>query len=220
MESTHTGHDRIPDPAAPAATAPFEARERGGPQVVLVDEPFTLNELQALRLRGSLREVLPGAYIAALHPENPVTRAQVAAAVAGEQLLPGRALCKGTAAWVYGCAPMPRELDIVVPRYHRPCAPTARMLLRLSEGVLDEEQICTVGGVAVTSPLRTAMDIAFNLEWRESLPVLAAIDASPRLRCGYRQMLDSITEQVRRPGRRRALGAVTRLMDATLPAAA
>ncbi|MBV1778405.1 hypothetical protein KRR55_04655 [Paeniglutamicibacter sp. ABSL32-1] len=210
-DSGHRPTERTPRPPAPG---------RGGPQVILVDEPFTLNELQALRLRGSLREMLPGAYVSVLHPDNSATRARVAAAVAGEQLASGRALCKVTAAWVYGCAPMPRELDIVVPRYHRPCAPTSRMILRLSEGTLDEEQICTVGGVAVTSPLRTAMDIAFNSELRESLPVLAAINSSARLRCGYPQMLEQISTQVRRPGRRRALGAITRLMDREQPAAA
>lgn len=205
------------EPAEPQLLHPAPAR--GAPQVILVDAPFTLNELQALRLRGSLREMLPGAYVSAAHPDNPVTRARVAAAVAGEQLVPGRALCKCTAAWVYGCAPMPRELDIVVPRYHRPCAPTPRMVLRLSEGTMDEDQICTVGGIAVTSPLRTAMDIAFNSELRESLPVLAAINDSARLRCGYREMFEQINAQVRRPGRRRALGAITRLMDTELPAA-
>lgn len=202
-----------PTPRTPAAV-------RGRPQVILIDEPFTLNELQALRLRGSLREMLPGAYVSAAHPDNSATRARVAAAVAGEQLAGGRALCKCTAAWVYGCAPMPRELDIVVPRYHRPCAPTSRMILRLSEGTLDEDQICTVGGIAVTAPLRTAMDVAFNSELRESLPVLAAINASARLRCGYPQMLEQINAQVRRPGRRRALAAITRLMGQPLSAAA
>lgn len=216
--------DTIPDPAG--GFAPRQAwREPPAPahpaaQVIQVNDPFTLNELQALRLRGSLREMLPGAYISAAYPESPVTRAQVAAAVAGEQYLPGRALCKRTAAWIYGCSAMPRELDIVVPRYHRPCAPGSGMVLKLSEGILDEDQICTVGGIAVTSPLRTAMDIAFNLELSDSMPVLAAINASPRLRCDYAQMLAAITAQVRRPGRRRALGAVTRLMPAGHPAAA
>lgn len=219
MESTSPRTD--PDPGGlPPEARTLHPAPAGAPQVILVDAPFTLNELQALRLRGSLREVLPGAYVPALHPENSATRARVAAVVAGEQLVPGRALCKFTAAWIFGCAPMPRELDIVVPRYHRPCAPTARMVLRLSEGVLDEDQVCTVGGIAVTSPLRTAMDIAFNAELRESLPVLAAINASARLRCDYRQMLGQVTAQVRRPGRRRALGAMARLMERELPAAA
>ena len=189
-------------------------------RVVLVGSPFSRNELQALRLHGSLREVLPGAYVSAEHPQTPSIRARVAAAVAGEQYVPGRALCKCTAAWVYGCAPMPHELDILVPRYHRPCAPTSGMLLRLSEGIMDEDQVCSIGGITVTSPLRTAMDIAFNCELIDSMPVLASINASPRLRCGYRRMLDSIESQVRRPGRRRALLAISRLMDTGLPACA
>ncbi|GAA5226867.1 type IV toxin-antitoxin system AbiEi family antitoxin [Paeniglutamicibacter antarcticus] len=196
-------------------TAPSSARAltQPVPRVVLVDSPFSRNELQALRLRGSLREVLPGAYVSAEHPHSPATRARVAAAVAGEQFIPGRALCKCTAAWVYGCAPMPNELDILVPRYHRPCAPNSGMVLRLSEGIMDEDQICTIGGISVTSPLRTAMDISFNSDLIDSMPVLAAINAAPRLRCNYRQMLESIETQVRRPGRRRALLAMTRLMD-------
>ncbi|KAA0976403.1 hypothetical protein FQ154_11070 [Paeniglutamicibacter gangotriensis] len=188
--------------------------------VLQVGDPFTRNELAAMRLRGSVREVLPGAYVPAGQPDAPWIRAHVAAAVAGKQYVPGRALCKGTAAWIYGCAPMPTKLDIVLPRYHRPCAPRAGMVLRLSEGVIDDEQICTVGGIAVTAPLRTAMDIAFNLEIIDSMPVLAAINATGRLRCNYTQMFESITGQVRRPGRRRALMALSRLMETPLPAAA
>jgi hypothetical protein len=188
----------------------------GVPPVILVGGAFTLNELQALRLRGALREVLPGAYVSTVYPDVPLTRAQVAACVAGKQLVPSRALCKGTAAWILGCAPMPREIDIMVPRYHRPCAPTAGMVLRLSEGPLDDEQICLYGNVPVTSPLRTAMDVAFNSELRESLPILAAINASAHLRCDYGQMFITIAQQARRPGRRRALLAITKLMSAEL----
>ncbi|MFJ6416112.1 type IV toxin-antitoxin system AbiEi family antitoxin [Paeniglutamicibacter sp. NPDC091659] len=181
--------------------------------ISLVGEPFTLNELQAMRLRGVLREVLPGAYVPSAISDTPSARAQVAAVVAAEYLGLQSALCRRTAAWVYGCAPMPGELEVVVPRYHRPCPPTARMMLRMSEGVVDEEQICSLGGVNVTSPLRTAMDVAFNSELEQAFAILRSLHGEPRLRCGYPRMLEQVESSVRRPGRLRALAIIRRLME-------
>ncbi|MFF5790912.1 type IV toxin-antitoxin system AbiEi family antitoxin [Paeniglutamicibacter sp. NPDC012692] len=194
-------------------TAPQPGHRSLAPHISLVDEPFTLNELQAMRLRGVLREVLPGAYVPSAVSDTPSTRAQVAAVVAAEYLGQQSALCRRTAAWVYGCAPMPGELEVVVPRYHRPCPPTARMMLRMSEGIVDEEQICTLGGVNVTSPLRTAMDVAFNSELEQAFAILRSMHGESRLRCGYPRMLDQVESSVRRPGRLRALAIIRRLME-------
>lgn len=187
--------------------------------MVLVDEPFTLNELQAMRLRGVLREVLPGAYVSSAIVDTPVTRARVAARVAGDYLGAQSALCRRTAAWIYGCAPMPGEIEIVVPRYHRPCPPTARMMLRMSEGVIDEEQICTLGGINVTAPLRTALDVAFNSELVLACEILRSFNASPRLHCQYARMLEQVEASVRRPGRLRALALIRRLAEEVPPEA-
>lgn len=196
-----------------ADTAPQPGPTSWASNISLVDEPFTLNELQAMRLRGVLREVLPGAYVTSAISDTPSTRAQVAAVVAAEYLGRHSALCRRTAAWVYGCASMPGELELVVPRYHRPCPPTARMTLRMSEGIVDEEQICTLGGVNVTSPLRTAMDVAFNSELEQAFAILRSIHGAPRLRCGYPRMLEQVESSVRRPGRLRALAIIRRLME-------
>lgn len=214
-----TGTEAGPPPAVRLGGRPSTALELTR-QLVLVDEPFTLNELQAMRLRGVLREVLPGAYVSTAIQDTSSTRAKVAAGVAGEYLGTGSALCRRTAAWVYGCAPMPGEIEIVVPRYHRPCPPTARMMLRMSEGVIDEEQICTLGGVNVTSPLRTAMDVAFNSELTLAVGILRAINGSPRLGCGYQKMLERVEASVRKPGRLRALALIRRLLEEEPPDAA
>ena len=218
MDSTPTS-DR-PGTTAPGTGAPAAPPRPLAEQISLVDEPFTLNELQAMRLRGVLREVLPGAYVPATVNDTPSARAQVASVVAAEHLGMQSALCRRTAAWVYGCAPMPGELELVVPRYHRPCPPTARMMLRLSEGIVDEDQICTLGGVNVTSPLRTAMDVAFNSELEQAFAILRSIQGSPRLRCGYPRMLEQVESSVRRPGRLRALAIIRRLMEEAREAAA
>lgn len=184
--------------------------------IVIVNEPFTLNELQALRLRGLLREVLPGAYLPDFIPDAGAIRAKVAAGVAGNYLNDQSALCKRTAAWVYGCAPIPTELEIVVPRYHRPCPPTKRMILRMSEGPTGEEHIHLLGGVKVTTPLRTALDIAFGAELEQAAQILVAIDASVRLACSFMMMEHQIELATRRPGRIRALALVRRLIEEKL----
>lgn len=181
--------------------------------IVIVNEPFTLNELQALRLRGLLREVLPGAYLPEFIPDAGAIRAKVAAGVAGSYLNEQSALCKRTAAWVYGCAPIPTELEIVVPRYHRPCPPTKRMILRMSEGPTGEEHIHRVGGVKVTTPLRTALDIAFGAELEQAAQILAAIDSAVYLGCSFATVEHHIELATRRPGRIRALTLVRRLSE-------
>ncbi|PQZ93790.1 hypothetical protein CQ018_09070 [Arthrobacter sp. MYb227] len=180
--------------------------------LVIVGEPFTRNELQALRLRGLLREVLPGAYLPGSIADEGATRAKVAAGVAGSYLNEDSALCKRTAAWIYGCAPSPTEIEIVVPRYHRPCPPTSRMILRMSEGPTGEEHISRLGGVKVTSPLRTALDIAFSSQLEQAAQILEAIDASAKLNCSFTKIEHQIALAARRPGRIRALALVRRLI--------
>lgn len=195
----------------PSTQAPSQERSIAE-QLVLVNEPFTLNELHALKLRGLLREVLPGAYLPTMVPDAGATRAKVAAGVAGSYLNERSALCKQTAAWIYGCAPIPKEIEIVVPRYHRPCPPTARMILRMSEGPTEEEHITELGGIRVTSPLRTALDIAFGAHHAHTAQILRAIDASVRLDCNFARMEHYIELASRRPGRIRALALLRQLI--------
>lgn len=153
------------------ATDPFttaQARKLG----------YSDKELSRLVGRRVLRRLFIGVYIrcdAALTDEARLAAAQL---VMG----PDEVLCDRTAAWVWGVDTFGfAELDVTPPlesytlRHHRAtdrsgCDGGSRDLL--------PEDWCVVQGVRVTTPLRTALDLACALPRRDAL---AAMDALARL---------------------------------------
>lgn len=149
--------------------------------------PFTARQARALGWRSdelttAVRErrlVRPftGVYLRADARLDQLTRAQAAALV----ISPHAVLCDRTAAWIFGVDVFRyAELDVVPPletcvlRGHRAtdrpeCSGGARDL-RPSDWVL-------IGGVRVTTPLRTALDLGCKLSRRDAL---AAMDALMR----------------------------------------
>jgi hypothetical protein len=134
------------------------------------------------RLRKALasREVIRpirGAYVRADVELTQIVRAQVAALVLG----PSSVLCDRTAAWVHGVDCMAyAELDAAPPlescvlRGHEP---TERPEVVGRTRDLKDDDIVEVGGVRVTSPLRTAADLLCLLPRHQAL---AAADALMR----------------------------------------
>ena len=122
--------------------------------------------------------VIRGAYLRADIELDQLSRAQVAALVLG----PTAVLCDRTAAWVWGvdCYGY-AELD-GLPRLEscvlRGQEPTERQEVLGRTRDLRDEDIVTVGGVRITSPLRTTADLLCLLARREAL---AAADAMMRL---------------------------------------
>lgn len=153
----------------------------------LPDHPFTTAQAHAwglsgedLRLRvkdGRLRRVFTGVYVRSDLEATTVLRAQAARLVMSEHSV----LCDRTAAWLHGVDVyryaeldgVP-QLDSFVLRGHRPtdradCHGRTRDLLA--------EDWTWVGGVRVTTPLRTAVDLACSMSRRDAL---AALDAFAR----------------------------------------
>lgn len=148
------------------------------------ETPFTWSQAQALGIpRRTLddavrcrvvRRVTRGVYLRADVPDT--TEVRVAAVALA--LNPFTVVCDRTAAWVYGIEVMDyRELDLLPPletcalrghsRTGRPeCTGRQRDLL--------PEDICWLGGVPVTTPLRTCMDLACTLSRRRALAVMDA----------------------------------------------
>jgi hypothetical protein len=120
-------------------------------------------------MRGNLhRADLPDSY-------------QHRAAVAGLALPPGAALCRTTAAWLFGIECIPPwqhpqipDVDCVVPAGH---PGVTRPGLRCYHADLGPDDVTTVSGLLVTTPARTAIDVA-----RYSIPGvgLGALDAMAR----------------------------------------
>lgn len=150
-------------------------------------EPFTTatavargydrKTLSRMVKQGALQRPFIGVYVDAAVPDTPGTRALAARLV----MSPDMVLCDRTAAWLWGVdtfsyaeldGPMP--LETYSPRGRRA---TDRRGCAGGSRDLRPEDWCTVEGVRVTTPLRTALDLACNLHSRDAL---AAMDALAR----------------------------------------
>jgi len=131
---------------------------------VLHSGDLPLAELCAARLDGELVAV-DDAFVSI----DTAIIASVRAAAAARDWSPRLIAEQGTAAWIWGAAPLPpprHQLCASLDRRARPPAP-ARCVLR--EVVIDDDEILLAAGVAVTAPLRTLVDIArFSPSFGES----------------------------------------------------
>jgi hypothetical protein len=146
------------------------------------DHPFTLTQAASLGIKrgrvhaavrdGVLRRVLRGVFVRADVPDTVETRASAAALVVG----PTSVITDRTAAWIHG-------VDVFIHTEHEVLPPIESCVLRgksrsRRDGVdgrtrdLTPEDIMVVGGVRVTTPLRTALDLGCNLRRRDALAAL------------------------------------------------
>ncbi|WP_143426855.1 type IV toxin-antitoxin system AbiEi family antitoxin domain-containing protein [Georgenia soli] len=167
------------------------------------DQPVTTAAAQALGVRpndltdlvgsGVLARPFRGVYLPAAVAADPEARARAV----GLLLPDGAALAKESAAWLHGVDVRPPERYRQAPLLE--CVSDSRLLLNAVrrpelEGHLAHlpaEDIVTVHGVPVTSPARTALDLA---RYTERYMGLAALDMF-----SHRGLvsLDEITERVR-----------------------
>ncbi|MCL3776552.1 MULTISPECIES: hypothetical protein [unclassified Actinomyces] len=123
--------------------------------------------------------------------QQQVTLARCAAAL--HQVPSARALTHEAAAAVLGLSTIRREPDIrlavtsirrrarlPMPRVRVGERPCRLVVIHRSLVMPDDDEITTVNGMYVTTPLRTALDCAFDLPVRESLPI---IDSALRMVC-------------------------------------
>jgi hypothetical protein len=153
----------------------------------LPDRPFTPRDAAAVgitrkRLRlavdqGIVRRVFTGVYVRADVPDSTELRAKAAALVMSRHSV----LCDRTAAWIYGIDVLRyAELDVIPPletyvlRGHNP---TDRHNCQGGSRDLLPEDWQVIGGIRVTTPLRTALDLACKLPRRQAT---AALDAFAR----------------------------------------
>jgi hypothetical protein len=121
--------------------------------------------------------------------------------------LPGGAVVAGrTAAWIHAAVPDGGRLDLTYPAgRHRP---EVWGSVRVWQGPLLHEDTHRVGGLPVTSPLRTVVDIALREPHRDAVAVVVALAEA----CGVeleaaRRALERRTRAVGRPAARLVLAA-------------
>ncbi len=157
----------IPD-LGPEPLAPFTREDLPG-------LALSKRDLDALLRTAAIVQPLRGVYVDARIADDPAIRGRAAALVLPE----GAALARRTAAWIHGIdARGPGELDqplpveCVVPAA-RGSVPRRPGLVSF-EAALPPEDIAILDGVPVTTPDRTALDLA---RWSKVFMGLAVLDA-------------------------------------------
>ncbi|WP_307082513.1 hypothetical protein [Arthrobacter agilis] len=168
-------------------------------------EIFTSGELQAMRLDGLVHLVIGASYLRSDFREDAATRALAAARCVPPTIRRRVALGRSCAAWIYGCAPPPVLISLVTDHRRRTTALPAFTPAVMHQVALGPFDVNLVGGVSVTTPLRTALDIAVHGADRDAVPILRAIGTSAALDCPLRLVEAALVNTRRVPGKSKAL---------------
>lgn len=143
---------------------------------MLLARGVTRHTLRRMLKEGRVRQLIKGVYLAADVELTIDVRVQAVALVAK----PHQVIADRTAAWIWGISAYAYSeleyppVETVALRGHNPCR-RADVSGRTRD--LAEDEIVVVGGLRVTTPLRTALDLGCVLHRREAL---AALDAFRR----------------------------------------
>lgn len=148
LTAGHGFADDLLRPVAPFPGAP------GGPAV----EGPTPSELSAMAAAQVVRRVIGDSWLPSCVPLSlPLRLRALEAELAGRWPLHA-ALSHEGAAWLWQGGPAPEVVHAWVPKFHRHPAEVG-LPLRLRQGIVPQRQVFSLGQLAVTSPLRTALDL-------------------------------------------------------------
>ncbi|HEY9355238.1 MAG TPA: type IV toxin-antitoxin system AbiEi family antitoxin [Arthrobacter sp.] len=196
----------IPSPStAVAAAAPAPAALPRFPELYSPGKPFTWPELQSMAGDGVLSRFHQHGYALPDVAASPQMRARAAAtavpAAIRQRVVAGRM----TAAWIYGCAGEPDRLALLVDAKRRISSLRNTRGCTLHEVRLGPFDVVSLGGLMVSSPLRTALDIALHVDAERALPALEALLSRPEKDVRLRLLVLAIESSPRVPHKRSAL---------------
>lgn len=182
----------------------------GHVSVLLPGEPFGGAELAAMVSDGILNRILLDAHVPVGTALTRPTKLHVLRSVIPPHLQRRGVLGRLGAAWFYDCAKVPDPLPILV-------AKEARTTTTLPRGFsLHQTAFNTFDRVihedlAVTSPLRTAVDVALHVPGADGTRALHWLMASPHLHCPPELVLAALDAVGKKPGRRQAVARVRKV---------
>lgn len=149
---------------------------------VLPEQPFTTTDIERLGLtreqlrrlvrNGSARRLVRGVYVSTAVPDS----LELRVAAVNRAVAPGHVVVDRTAAWLHGVDVLLNPEHELLPEVEtaalRGREPTRNRLVDGHTRDLRDRDIMTVGGVRVTTPLRTALDLGCRLRRREALAAL------------------------------------------------
>jgi hypothetical protein len=145
-------------------------------------------QLRRLVARGLVRRVCRGVYAVTQAPDDLAFRARALGLVVS----PSAVVTDRTAAWLHGVDILPRSALTIPPPvsvFQRPGTRSRRDGVASGERMLLPRDVVEVGGLAVTSPLRTALDLG-RLLWR--FDALGALDQFLRIGVAADELLAEI----------------------------
>lgn len=204
-------------PASPAAPGPDHSTGSPAPrfpELYAPGMPFAGPELQSLAADGLLARLHQNGYTLPEVQGSPQLRARAAAGGVPQAVRQRVVAGRMTAAWIYGCAAEPDRLALLVDAKRRVSSLRNTRGCTLHEVKLGPFDVVSMGGLMVSSPLRTAVDVALHVEAERAIPALAALLARPQQDVRLRLLVLAIEATPRVPHKRAALEKLASLAPA------
>jgi hypothetical protein len=192
---------------APTSAPPFAELYSPG-------RPFTWPELQSLAADGLLTRLHQRGYTLPEVTPSPQLRARAAATAVPEGIRQRVVAGRMTAAWIYGCAEEPDRLALLVDAKRRVSSLRNTRGCTLHEVKLGPFDVVSMGGLMVSSPLRTALDIALHVDAVRAIPALEGLLARPERDVRLRLLVLAIESTPRVPHKKAALEKLSLLAPA------
>ncbi|BCW19304.1 type IV toxin-antitoxin system AbiEi family antitoxin [Pseudarthrobacter enclensis] len=209
-----------PSASPPSAPAAEPAPPPRFPELYAPGMPFAGPELQALAADGLLARFHQHGYTLPGVAASPQLRARAAAGLVPRAVRQRVVAGRMTAAWIYGCAAEPDRLALLVDAKRRVSSLRNTRGCTLHEVRLGPFDVLSIGGLMVSSPLRTALDIALHVEAERALPALEGLLARPQNDVRLRLLVLAVEASPRVPHKRAALEKLSCLAPALVPGGA
>ncbi|KQN88660.1 hypothetical protein ASE96_09510 [Arthrobacter sp. Leaf69] len=178
---------------------------------------FTWPELQAMASDGVLVQLYQRGYLPPGTRATPQLRARAAAVLIRPAIRQRVVAGRMTAAWIFGCAAVPDRLALLVDANRRISSLRSTRGCTFHEVRLGPFDVVSLGGLMVSSPLRTAVDIAVHVEAKRAVPALRALLGKPELGLQLRLLRIAVESTPRMPHKRAAVAKLDRLQAGTGP---
>ncbi|MHA7176419.1 hypothetical protein ACX80D_07160 [Arthrobacter sp. Sr24] len=176
---------------------------------------FIFSELSAMAMDGVLCHVFGQVFRPSALAETAAMRAAALAHYIPAFLSHRAVLAQLSAAWVYGCAPLPAEVALLVDNDGNSAAVPRHSGCTVSQVHLEPQDIQLVGTTAVTTVLRTALDVARSAPLALARPALEAMARDASLACPLESIQQALLDAPHIPGKLRAQELVQALLDSS-----
>ena len=172
-------------------------------ELIVPGTDFILAELHAMKIDGVLAQITGQAFRSTAVLETPALRAAALAHHIPAALTTRAALGQLSAAWVYGCAPPPVVIALLLDNDGNSASLPAFSGCSIRQVHLDASEVLKIGAVLITSPLRTALDVARTAPTTIPLTVLEIMSRQPTLDCPLEQIRQGLRSAAHVPGKLR-----------------